>query len=106
MTALSPGASPPPVEMATRIALALPAASVGHQPEDLSGLRVSSQRLLGEHELAVNHDLEHAARRLDELHSGLRVRPLDLGRQTGGPGLVPSDDAVLDAHPHGTSLPE
>jgi hypothetical protein len=56
--------------------------------------------LLGEDELPVHLDLEHPTRRRDEAHVRVREGLLQLGRQTGGPRLVVSDDAILDRHLH------
>jgi hypothetical protein len=56
--------------------------------------------LLGEDQLPVHFDLEHPARRWDEAHVRVREGLLQLGRQTGGPRLVVSDDAILDRHLH------
>ena len=95
MTALSPGASPPPVEMAIRIRMS---ALVGPDPSTSPGVRVPPAGLLGEDQLAVDLDLEHAAGRGDQPDLGVGEGLLQLGRQTGGPGLVVSDDAVLDRH--------
>lgn len=62
---------------------------------DLAGLGEASGGLLREQELAVEGDLEHAARSLDQL--GVEVEALgDFRRQTGGAGVVVSNDAVLD----------
>src|SRR5947209_13633460 len=92
MTALRPGASPPPVEMA----IFMSAQGLLDQPHHLARLRVPSQPLLGEHPAPVHFHLEYAARRLDELDVGVRVCLANLGRQTGGPRLIVSDDAILD----------
>ena len=54
--------------------------------DDLSRLRVPPQRLLGEDQLAVHLDLEHAARRRDQPDVGVRKGLLQLGRQTWRPG--------------------
>jgi hypothetical protein len=64
---------------------------------------VTSQRLLGENAATVDLDLEHAARRLDQLHIGVGVGLADFGRQTGGSRLVVSDDAVFDRDAHGVN---
>jgi hypothetical protein len=58
------------------------------------------QRLLRKHPAAVHFDLENAAGRLDELDLRLRKGLADLGRQTGGPGLIVSDDAEFDRDAH------
>jgi hypothetical protein len=56
--------------------------------------------LLGEDQLPVHRDLEHATRGWDEAYVRVREGLLQLGRQTGGPRLVVSDDAILDRHLH------
>jgi hypothetical protein len=61
---------------------------------------VATDDLLGEHAAPVHLDFEHATRRLDQLHVGVRVGLADLGRQTGGPRLIVSDDAVFDRDAH------
>ena len=52
--------------------------------------------LLGEHEAAVDRHLEDAAGGLDQPDFGVGKGLLQLSRQTGGSGLVVSNDAVLD----------
>jgi hypothetical protein len=64
---------------------------------------MASHRLFGEDAATVDLDLEHAARRLDQLHVGVRVGLTDFGRQTGGSRLVVSDDAVFDRDAHGVN---
>jgi hypothetical protein len=59
-----------------------------------------SQRLLGEDASAVDLNFEHAAGGFDEFHFRVRVFLADLGRQTGSPGLVVSNDAIFDCDPH------
>ena len=71
-----------------------------HHSHDFSGLGVASQRLLGENATTIDLHFEHAARRLDQLHVGVGVGLADLGRQTGGPWLVVSNDAVFDRDAH------
>ena len=61
---------------------------------------MTPQGLLGEDAAPVDFHLEHAARRLDQLHVSVGVDLADLGRQTGGSGLVISDDAVFDGDAH------
>jgi len=97
MTALSPGASPPPVEIAI-----FTSARGGFldEADDFARCRVSAECLLGEHALAVHLDLEDAAGGLDELDLRVRKGAADLGRQTGGPGFVVSNDAVFDGYTH------
>ena len=71
-----------------------------HQTEHLAGLGVPPDRLLGEDPAPIHFDFEHAPGRLDQLHVGVRVDLPDFRRQTGGPRLVVSDDAVFDGHAH------
>jgi len=73
---------------------------VFHEPHDFAGLGVASDTLLGEHTTAVDFHLEHAARRLNPFHVGVRIRLANFGRQTGGPRLIISDDAVFDGDSH------
>jgi hypothetical protein len=62
---------------------------------------VSSKDLLGKHAPPVQLHFEHAARRFDQLDLRIREGAADLGRQTGGPRLVVSNDAILDVYAHG-----
>jgi len=68
--------------------------------QHLAGLGVPPERLLGEDAAAVDLNLEHPARGLDQLDLGLGIRLANLSRQTGGSRLVVSDDAVFDRHAH------
>jgi hypothetical protein len=63
---------------------------------------VTPERLLREDEVAVDRHLEDAAARLDELDVTVIETQLrsQLGRQTGGPLFVSSDDAVFDRNLH------
>ena len=74
------------------------------QLHDLSRLGVAAERLLGKDEIAVHRDLEDAPGRRHQADIGLRVGLLQLSRQTGGSGLVVSDDAVLDHDAHARLL--
>jgi len=76
------------------------AARLPHEPKDFSRLGVAVERFLGKQLAPVHLDLEHAARRFDQLHFRLRVRLANLCRQTGGSGLVVSNDTVFDHHTH------
>jgi hypothetical protein len=73
----------------------------GQRRGDLAGGGEAPFLVLVEEQLAVEPHREHAFATLDELR--LEAEALgDLGRQTGGPGLVVSDDAVFDGQPgHG-----
>src|SRR5690242_7115525 len=70
------------------------------QPDHLALVGMALQRLLREYASAIHLYLEHAARRLDELDLRLRKGLANLGRQTGSPWLVVSDDAEFDRHAH------
>jgi len=66
---------------------------------DFAGLWKAAGAVLGVHQLAVGNDVEDAARTFDEF--GLNLEPLfQIGRQTGGPGVVVSGDAVGNADVH------
>jgi hypothetical protein len=71
-----------------------------HESKDFAGFGVAAERSLGKDLATVDFDFEHPTRRLDELYVGLRVRFPNLGRQTGGSGLVVSNDTVFDRHTH------
>ena len=74
-------------------------------PHHLTRLGVPPRGLFGEDHLAVHRHVEHSARRRDQPDVGIRERLLQLGRQTGGPRLVVSDDAVGDGGDHAAFLP-
>ena len=73
------------------------------QSHDLSRLRVAPERLLGENEATVYRHVEHAARGLYQAELGIGKGLFQLSRQTGGSGLIVSNDAVLDRDEHGLS---
>jgi hypothetical protein len=75
-------------------------ARASNQFHDLSRLGMPAERPLGEEELAVHRHLEDPAGARDETNLGVGELLLQLGRQTGGPWLIVSDDAVLDHHAH------
>ncbi len=54
------------------------------------------QALLGKYELAINRHFEQTTRGFNQVHLGIRVFTGNLGRQTGGPRFVVSDNAILD----------
>ena len=76
---------------------------VPHQSHDLSRLGVSPERLLGENEATVYRHVEYPARGLDQADLGIGKGLFQLSRQTGGSGLIVSNDAVLDRDEHGLS---
>jgi hypothetical protein len=67
--------------------------------QDLSRFREPPRFALGVDERPVDHDVEDAAGALRELRLDPE-RLFQLGRQTGGPRLVVSDDAVGDLDVH------
>src|SRR5215212_10453022 len=95
MTALSPGASPPPVEISIRTS-----ARRGNEAQNLPRLRVAPEGLLRERQASVHGDLEDAARGGHQPDLGVRKFALQLSRQTGGSRFVVSNDAVFDDDPH------
>lgn len=56
--------------------------------------------LLGKDEISIHNHLEDTPPGLDERHFDVGPFLLELGHQTGGPGLVVSDDAVFDRDCH------
>ena len=70
-----------------------------NQPEHLAIVREALRGSLGENQLSVDGDLEHAAVGGDQLAIGTQAL-LELGRQTGGPWLVVSFAAVFDSNFH------
>ena len=76
-------------------------AGLPQQPHDFPGLGVTFEGFLGEDAPSFQLDLEHPAGRLDQPDLGLRKRYPNLGRQTGGPGFIVSDDAEFDRDAHG-----
>ena len=70
-----------------------------HDVRDLPVVRESSQSALGEHQVAVDRDLEDPVLALDQLNRGSKL-VLQLGRQPGGPRLVISNHAVFDRNIH------
>src|SRR5690242_14325821 len=84
--------------MAIRISARLP-----DQSHDLPRLRVPPESPLGKDEVAIHRHFEDTAGGGNE--TDFRVRPslFQLSRQTGGSGLVVSDDAELDDRAHHVS---
>jgi hypothetical protein len=76
-------------------------AGLPQQAHDFPCLGVTLLCLFGEDATSVQLDFEHAARRLDQPDLGLGEGRANLGRQTGGPRLIVSDDAEFDCHAHG-----
>jgi hypothetical protein len=70
------------------------------QRDDFAGLGVAFRVFLGVHAPAVHLDLEDASGGLNQSHFSVGKCVADLGRQTGGPRFVVSDDAVFDGDGH------
>ena len=68
--------------------------------ENLAGVGVPLETLLGKEQIAVNRDLKHATGGLRQANFAVGIRLLQLGGQTGRPGLVVSNDAELDGRFH------
>jgi hypothetical protein len=71
-----------------------------YEADDLFRLGMAARRRLGKEGTAVHCDLENATRGSHQLDLHIGKLPLQLSRQTGGSGLVVSDDAVFDADMH------
>jgi hypothetical protein len=71
------------------------------QAEDLAGLRVTPELLLGEEERVAEAHLEHPAAGGDQPHLGVGPLLPERGRQTDGPWLIVSNGAVFDRQTHG-----
>ena len=71
---------------------------------DLAVVGMAFLGLLGEHEVAVDHHLEHTTAGGDQGQLGDVTGAVrqELGRQTDGPVRVVSDHAVFDADLHGS----
>ena len=61
---------------------------------------MAAQRLLGKEEAAVDRHIEHPARGFHLSDLGIGESLFQLSRQTGGSGVVVSNDAVLDRDEH------
>lgn len=75
-----------------------------YEADDLAGLRVPAHRRLREHHDAIHGDVEHAAGGADHFDLDTGEFLLQLSRQTGGSGLIVSNDAEFDADMHGSIL--
>jgi len=101
---LSPGASPPPVEIAIRIkseGSGCPELGPCLDGVDyLAGCGVAVECLLGKHQMPVDDNLEDTTPRWDGFHLHLGPFLSELGHQTGDPGLIVSNDAVFNRDDH------
>lgn len=76
---------------------------LANQPQDLARLGVTFGRFLGEHAFPVDGHFEDTTRGLNQPNLSMGVGIAQLGRQTGGPWLVVSDDAEFDGDGHGVN---
>src|SRR5215831_10655436 len=101
MTALRPGASPPPVEMAILMrALTVGDATGLQQPNDFAGRGVALQFRFLEDRLPLVKHLEPPTAGRGQLDVGIGKSLANLGGQTGRPRFVVSHRAVFDPHAH------
>lgn len=73
---------------------------LAQQVENFPRLRMAPQFGLFENWGPVNNDLESALAGRDHRDFDAGVRLTKRGRQTGGPGLVVSNDAIFDRNRH------
>jgi hypothetical protein len=64
-----------------------------------------ADRLLGKHQLSIHGHLEQTSGRLHQTHLCVGKHLLQLSRQTGGSGLVVSNNAILNRHEHDANMP-
>jgi hypothetical protein len=67
-------------------------------------VRMAPELELRKHHRTVHRHLERPPGGLDQPDLGLGESLTQLGRQTGGPGMVVSDDAELNRDHHGRPL--
>src|SRR6476661_5576157 len=96
ITALSPGASPPPVDNAILIISRFRF----QEGNNFAWLGMSAELGFLEDGLSIRDHFEAPTSRRDHLQFRLRKTLSNLCRQTGGTGFVVSDDAVFDADFH------
>jgi len=75
--------------------------------ENLAGLGMAFEFLLGKDEITVDCDLKHTTGGLRQANFAVGIGLFQLGGQTGRPGLIVSNNAELDDHFHAvSSVPE
>jgi hypothetical protein len=74
--------------------------SGSEEADNLTGVRVAPERALRKDQHAIPRDFEHAAAPVKQLYGCIRIRCTNLGRQTGGPGFVVSNNAVANRYVH------
>jgi hypothetical protein len=67
---------------------------------NLTGSSMPAGGFLGKDQLSIHGYLEKTSGRLHQAHLCIREHLFQLSRQTGGSGLVVSDNAVLNRHIH------
>ena len=72
--------------------------------EHLAGPGMPAQGEFRKDYRTLDADFKGTSRTLDQLDRCVRKLPLDLGRQTGSPGLVVSNDTILNSDVHHGSL--
>jgi hypothetical protein len=77
--------------------------SPANEIENLAGLGMAFEFLLGKDHVTVDCDLKHTAGGLRQANFAVRIGLLQLSGQTGRPGLIVSNDAELDDHFHAFS---
>jgi len=70
---------------------------------DLSMLREATRHVLGIEQLVIEFDIEDATASFDELSVQAEFL-LNFCRQTGGSGLIISNDAIFNGELHGSSV--
>ena len=65
---------------------------------------MTPQGALGEDQYAISCHFENATAPLQQLDGCFGIRLTNLGRQTGGPWFVVSNDAVANRYVHESSL--
>lgn len=78
----------------------LPGHLTPHQLQHLPRRGMPTAGPLGKDQGAIHRHLEHAARGLHQAHLRLGEELSKLGRQTGGPWLIVSNNAVFDGDLH------
>ena len=71
-----------------------------NEVENLAGLGMAFEFLLGKDQITVDGDLKHTPGGLRQANLAFGIGLLQLGGQTGRPGLIVSNDAELDDHFH------
>jgi hypothetical protein len=73
---------------------------LANQAHDFTAFGVPLRGFLGEDPPPIDVHFKDTAGRLNQSHLSVRVGIANLGRQTGGPWFVVSDDAVFNRDGH------